>query len=124
MGKSKEAVAVTNYDEVIITKIKTYYSNFSSDGFDPWRSSDFDPCRSSGVDGSNNGVELWRWGDRSVGRQSEEGRRVERIMKGIEGSWVSEFCDIEDCTKLNKQEALISDQELETNRNNLISDRS
>ena len=45
-------------------------------------------------------------------------------MKGIEGSWVSEFCDTEDCTKLNKQEALISDEELETNRNNLISDRS
>ena len=45
-------------------------------------------------------------------------------MKGIEGSGVSEFCDIEDYTKPNKQEALISDQELETNRNNLISDRS
>ena len=45
-------------------------------------------------------------------------------MKGIVGSWVSEFCDTEDCTKLNKQEALISDQELETNRNKLISDRS
>ena len=59
-----------------------------------------------------------------VRRQSEEGRRVERIMKGIEGSGVSEFCDIEDYTKPNKQEALISDQELETNRNNLISDQS
>ena len=45
-------------------------------------------------------------------------------MKRIEGSWVSEFCDTKDCTKLNKQEALISDQELETNRNNLISDRN
>ena len=44
-------------------------------------------------------------------------------MKGIEGSGVSEFCDTEDCTKSNKQEALIFDQELETNRNNLISDR-
>ena len=53
-----------------------------------------------------------------------EGRRVERIMKGIEDSWVSEICDTEDCIKLNKQEALISDQELETNINNLISDRS
>ena len=40
-------------------------------------------------------------------------------MKGIGGSWISEFC-----TKPKKQEALISDQELETNRNNLISDRS
>ena len=50
--------------------------------------------------------------------------RVERIMKGIEGSEVSEFCDSEDCTKPNKQETLISDQELETNKNNLISDRS
>ena len=45
-------------------------------------------------------------------------------MKGIEGSGVSEFCDIENCIKPNKQEALISDQELETNINNLISDRS
>ena len=45
-------------------------------------------------------------------------------MKWIEGSWVSEFCDTEDCTKLNKQEALISDQELEINRNNLILDQS
>ena len=45
-------------------------------------------------------------------------------MKEIEGSAVSEFCDIEDCTKPNKQEALILDQELETNKNNLISDRS
>ena len=41
-------------------------------------------------------------------------------MKEIEDSGVSEFCDIEDCTKPNKQEALISDQELKTNRNNLI----
>ena len=50
---------------------------------------------------------------------------VERMMKGIfEGSGVSEFCDTEDCTKPNKQEALISDQELQTNINNLISDRS
>ena len=45
-------------------------------------------------------------------------------MKWIEGSWVSEFCDTEDCIKLNKQEALISDQELEINRNNLILDQS
>ena len=45
-------------------------------------------------------------------------------MKRIKGSWVNEFCDTKDCTKLSKQEALISDQELETNRNNLISDRS
>ena len=45
-------------------------------------------------------------------------------MKGIEGSGVSEFCDSDDCTKPNKQEALISDQELETNINNFISDRS
>ena len=42
-------------------------------------------------------------------------------MKGIEGSGVSEFCDTEDCTKPNKQEALTSDQELETKINNLIS---
>ena len=117
-------MAITNYGEVITAKIKTYYSNFRSSGSDPWRSSDFDPCKSSGVNRSNSGVELRSGGDRSVGRRSEEGCRVERIMKGIEGSWVSEFCDIGDCTKLNKQEALISDQELETNRNNLISDRS
>ena len=45
-------------------------------------------------------------------------------MKEIEDSWVSEFCDTKDCTKPNKQEALITDQELETNRNSLISDRS
>ena len=45
-------------------------------------------------------------------------------MKEIEGSWVSEFYDTEACNKLNKQEALIPDQELETNINNLISDRS
>ena len=45
-------------------------------------------------------------------------------MKGIEDSWVSEFCDTKDCTKSNKQEALITDQDLETNINNLISDRS
>ena len=45
-------------------------------------------------------------------------------MKGIEGNWVSEFCDTKDCTKPNKQETLILDQELETDRNNLISDRS
>ena len=43
-------------------------------------------------------------------------------MKGIEGSEVSKFCDTEDCTKSNKQEALILDQELETNINNLILD--
>ena len=94
MGKSKEAVAITNYDKVINAKIKTYYSNFRSDGFDPWRSSDFDPWRSndfdpyrsSGIDRSNNGVELRSGGDKSVERQSEEGYRVEIIMKGIEGS--------------------------------------
>ena len=45
-------------------------------------------------------------------------------MKGIEGSGVSEFCDTEDCTKTKKQEALILDQELETNINNLMSDRN
>ena len=73
---------------------------------------------------SSSGVELRSDDYRSVGRQSEEGRRVERIMKGIEGSRVSEFCDTKDCTKPNKQEALISDQELETNKNNLISDRN
>ena len=117
-------MAITNYGEVITAKIKTYRSNFRSGGFDPWRSSDFYPCRSSGVNRSSSGVELQRGGDRSVGRQSEEGRQVERIMKGNEGSWVSEFCDTEDYIKLNKQEALISYQELETNRNNLISDRS
>ena len=124
MGKSKGAAAITNYNEVIAEKIKTCRNNFRSDDFNHWRSSDFDPCRSSGVDRSSSGVDLRSSDDRSVGRQSEEGRRVERIMKGIEGSEVSEFCDIEDCTKPNKQEALISDQELETNRNNLILDRS
>ena len=124
MGKLKGAVTITNYGEVITAKIKTCCSNFRSGSFDPWRSSDFDPYRSSGVDRCSSGVELRGGGDRSVERQSEEGRRVERIMKEIESSWVSEFCDTEDCTKLNKQEALISDQELETNINNLISDRS
>ena len=124
MGKSKGAVAITNYDEVIIAKIKTCRRNFRRGGFYPWRSSNFYPCRSNGVNRSSNGVELQSEGDRSVGRQTEEGFQVERIMKGIEGSWVSEFCDTEDCTKLNKQEALISDQELETNRNNLISYQS
>ena len=114
--------AITNYDEVIAAKIKTCRSNFKSGGFDPWRSSDFDPCRSNVVDRSSSGVELRNDGERSFERQFEEGRRVERIMKGIEGSGVSEFCDTEDCTKPNKQEALIMDQELETNRNNLISD--
>ena len=39
--------AITNYDEVIVAKIKTCRSNFRSGGFDPWRSSDFDPYRSS-----------------------------------------------------------------------------
>ena len=117
-------MAITNYDKVIAAKIKTCRSNFKSGSFDPWRSSDFNPYRSGGVDRSSSGVKLRSRGDRSIERQSEEGRRVERIMKGIEGSWVIEFCDAEDCTKRNKQEALISDQELETNRNNLISDRS
>ena len=124
MGKSKGAVVVTNYDEAIATNIKTCCNNFRSGGFDPWRSSDFNPCRSSGVDRSSSGVELRSGDDRSIGRQSEEGRRVKKIMKEIEGSVVSEFCDTEDCTKPNKQEAIIFDQELETNRNNLISDRS
>ena len=117
-------MAITNYDEVITTKIKTCHSNFRSGGFNPWRSNGFDPYRSSGVDRSSSGVELWSGGDISVGRQSKEGRRVERIMNEIEVSWISKFCDTNDCPKLNKQEALISDQELETNRNNLISDRS
>ena len=124
MGKSKGAAAITNYNKVITAKIKTCRSNFRSGGFDPWRSSDIDPCRSNDVDRSSSGVELRSGGDRSVRRQFEEGRRVERIMKEIEGSEVSEFCDIEDCTKLNKQEALILDQKFETNKNNLISDRS
>ena len=102
-------MAITNYGEVIVAKIKTCRSNFKSGGFNPWSSSYFDPCRSSGVDRSSSGVELQSGGDRSVGRQSKEGCRVERIMKGIKGSWVSEFCDTEDCTKSNKHEALISD---------------
>ena len=89
-------MAITNYGEVITAKIKTCCSNFRSGGFDPWRSIDFDPCRSSGVDRNSNGVELRNGGDRSVGKQSEEGCRVERIMKGIVGSWVSEFCDTDD----------------------------
>ena len=37
MGKSKGAVAITNYDEVIAAKIKTCHNNFRSGGFDPWR---------------------------------------------------------------------------------------
>ena len=124
MGKLKGAVAITNYGEVITAKIKTCRSNFRSGCFDPWKSNDFDPYRSSGVDRSSSGVKLRSGGDRSVGQQFEEGRWVERIMNGIEVSWVSEFCDIDDCTKLNKQEALISDKKLEKDRNNLISDRS
>ena len=91
MGNSKGVAATTNYDVVIAAKIKTCRSNFRSDDFDPWRSIDFDPCRISGADRSSSGVELWSGGNRSVGRQSEEGRWVERIMKGIEGSGVSEF---------------------------------
>ena len=43
-------------------------------------------------------------------------------MKGIGGSGVHEFCDTKDCTKTNKEEVLIFDQELETNINNLMSD--
>ena len=97
-------MVITNYGKVIIVKIKTCRSNFKSGGFDPWRSNDFDPCRSNGVDRSSSGVKLLSGGDRLVEQQSEEGRRVERIMKEIKGSWVSEFCDTEDCTKLNKQE--------------------
>ena len=104
LGRSKGAVVITNYGEVIIVKIKTCRSNFKSGDFDPWRSSDFDPCRSNDVDRSSSGVELLSGGDRSVGQQSEEGRQVERIMKEIKGSWVNEFCDTEDCTRLNKQE--------------------
>ena len=79
LGKSKGAVAITNYGEVIAAKIKTCHSNFRSGSFDPWRSSDFDPCR-------NSGVKLWSNADRLIGRQSEEGRRVERIRKGIEAT--------------------------------------
>ena len=104
MERSKGAVVITNYGEVIIVKIKTCRSNFKSGGFNPWRSSDFNPCRSNDVDRSSSGVELLCGGDRSVGQQSEKGCRVERIMKEIKDSWVSEFCDTEDCTKLNKQE--------------------
>ena len=102
-------MAITNYGKVIAAKIKTCRSNFKNGSFDPWTSSDFDPYKSNGVDQSSSGVELRSRGDRSIERQSKEGRRVERIMKGIEGSWVIEFCDTEDCTKPNKQEALISD---------------
>ena len=125
-------MAITNNGEIIAAKIKTCRSNFRRGGFDPWRSSnfdpwrssDFDPSRRSGVNRSSSGVKLWSGGDRSVRRKFEEGHQVERIMKGIKGSWVSEFYDTEDCTKPNKQEALISNQELETNRNNLISYQS
>ena len=85
MGKSKGAVAITNYDKLITANIKTCCSNFRNSGFNPWRSSDFDPYRSSGVDRSSSGVELRSRGDRSVERQSKEGCRVERILKGIEG---------------------------------------
>ena len=75
-------MAITNYGEVITAKIRTCRSNFRSGGINPWRSSDFDPCRSNGIDRSCGGVELRSEGDRSVGWQSEEGRQVERIMKG------------------------------------------
>ena len=76
LGKSKGAAVITNYGEVIAAKIKTCHSNFKSGGFYPWRS--------NGVDRSSSGVELQSGGNRSIGRQSEEGRRVERIRKGIE----------------------------------------
>ena len=65
-----------NYGEVIAAKIKTCRSNFRSGGFDPWRS--------SSVNRSSSGVELRSGGDRSIGRQSEEGRWVKRIRRGIE----------------------------------------
>ena len=74
------------YGEVIAAKIKTCHSKFRRGGFDPWRSSNFDPCRSRGVDQSRNVVEIWSRDDKSVRQQSEYGRRVERIMKRIEGS--------------------------------------
>ena len=99
-------MVITNYGEVIIVKIKTCRSNFKSGGFNPWRSSDFDSCISNDVDRSSSGVEHLSGGDRSVGQQSEEGRRVERIMKKIKGSWVSEFCDTKDYTKSNKQKLM------------------
>ena len=86
MGKSKGAAAITNYDKVIAAKIKTCHSNFKSGDFNHWRSNDFDPCRSSGVDRSSSGVELRSGDDKSIGRQSEEGSRVDRIMKENEGS--------------------------------------
>ena len=35
LGRSKGAVVITNYGEVIIVKIKTCRSNFKSGGFDP-----------------------------------------------------------------------------------------
>ena len=123
IGESKGAAAITNYDEVIVAKIKTCRSNFRSGSFNPWRSSDFDLCRSSDVDRSSGGAELKAMATNRLDDSLRRGR-VERIMKGVEGSGDSEFCDSDDCTKPNKQEAMISDQELETNRNNLISDRS
>ena len=79
IGEIKRSGGYHEFNKVIIAKIKICCSNFRSGGFDPWRSSDFDPYRSSGI-------KLRSGGDRSVGRQSEEGRREERIMKGIEGS--------------------------------------
>ena len=91
LGKSKGVAATTNYNKVIAAKIKNFRSNFKSGDFDPWRSSDFDPCRSNEVDQSSSGVMLRSSDDRLVGRQSEEGRRVEKIMKGIEGSGLVNF---------------------------------
>ena len=64
IGEIKGAVAITNYGEVIIAKIKTCRSNFRSGSFDPWRSSNFYPCRSNGVNRSSSGVELRSEGDR------------------------------------------------------------
>ena len=59
-------------------------------------------------------------------RSKDSPRRVvrrENKERDRSSSGIHEFCDTEDSTKPNKQEALISDQELETNRNNLILDR-
>ena len=60
--------AITNYDKVIVAKIKTCRNNFRSGGFDPLRSSDFDPYRSSSsIKVRSSGIELRRGDDRSVG---------------------------------------------------------
>ena len=103
---------ITNYGEVIAAKIKTYRNNFKRAGFNPWRSSDFDPCR-------NISVKLQSGGNRSIGRQSEEGRRVERIRKGIEAA-LGLVNFVTQRTVPNRTNKKLLSRIKKTNRNNLI----